>query len=166
MGCARGFPGICRSLAQKPSTEPGVESAPRRQGGAQVWICMAGVSVAMAGHGQTDTKHGHGRARTGTQTGSVAMAGHGQIHCRSCPALPQQSRLQGQPGEEQGQGQDQEGLEGTALAIRLHIWHGLHISEWPEYEEQFQPGDFVYCSFQDSASLGTISPSLFKVRNM
>lgn len=136
--------------------------------------------MAIAGHGQTHGQEAwpwqgmdrhtdihkaplwQGTDRRTADPARLSPSGEG---CRDSQ-VRSRSRDRTGAGTGRGQGKDQEGLEGTALAIRLHIWHGLHISEWPEYEEQFQPGDFVYCSFQDSASLGTISPSLFKVRNM
>lgn len=111
--------------------------------------------------GQKDGKWGHP-----WQTTDV-------LHCRSTLVLTnaqrsrQQNAQQRWPGHEAGV-RYEEGLLGTPLTNGLDVCHeDIHqTSRWPEYEDSFQLGDLVYCSFQDSVSLGTTSPLLFKLRDM
>lgn len=75
------------------------------------------------------------------------MAEHWQT-LRIQPGSPDPAEQEGAAGAARPRaGQYQEGLRGTALPNRLDIWHGLKTSHWDEYEEEFQLGDLVYCSF-------------------
>lgn len=75
------------------------------------------------------------------------MAEHWQT-LRIQPGSPDPVEQEGAAGAARPRArQYQEGLRGTALPNRLDIWHGLKTSHWDEYEEEFQLGDLVYCSF-------------------